>query len=90
MDDVPIFYSLGNFWFSTTANMPSAYSTGIAQVRITPDGEIETYFIPCYFNNGVTTMLSSEDEKYSDIINSLNGLSSSAVIDEQGHIKEDF
>ena len=35
-------------------------------------------------------MLSSEDEKYSDIINSLNGLSSSAVIDEQGHIKEDF
>ena len=35
-------------------------------------------------------MLSSDDENYSDIINSLNNLSNSASIDEQGHIKEDF
>lgn len=90
MDDVPIFYSLGNYWFSTTANMPSDYNTGLAQVRISPNGELNTYFIPCRFSNGVTTMLSSDDENYSDIINSLNNLSNSAFIDEQGHIKEDF
>ncbi len=86
MDDVPIFYSLGNYWFSTTSNMPSDYNTGLAQVRITMDGQIETSFLPCKFSAGVTTLLNSEDKAYSDIINSLNGLSNTAVIDEQGHI----
>ncbi|MCR5196713.1 MAG: CapA family protein [Pseudobutyrivibrio sp.] len=86
MDDVPIYYSLGNYWFSTTANMPAEYKTAVAQVRINPEGRIDTYLIPCKFNAGVTSRLYSEDKTYSDIINSLNNLSHSAVIDDVGHI----
>ncbi|MCR4568358.1 MAG: CapA family protein [Pseudobutyrivibrio sp.] len=88
MDDVPIYYSLGNYWFSTTSNMPAAYSTAIAQVRINPEGQIDAYLLPCHFAGGVTAKLHVEDTTYSDIINSLNHLSQSAVIDEQGHINK--
>lgn len=86
MDDVPIFYSLGNFWFATTGNMPADYDTGLAQIRITPEGKIEPYFIPCQFSAGVTKQLNSEDIAYSNIIDNLNGLSSTANIDKAGHI----
>ena len=88
MDDVPIFYSLGNYWFSTTGNMPATYDTGLAQIHITPEGEIESYFIPCQFDAGVTSKLNSEDIAYSNIIDSLNGLSLTAHIDEAGHISK--
>lgn len=88
MDDVPIFYSLGNYWFSTTGNMPATYDTGLAQIHITPEGEIESYFIPCQFDAGVTSKLNSEDIAYSNIIDSLNGLSLTAYIDEAGHISK--
>ena len=86
MDDVPIFYSLGNYWFSTTGNMPSDYNTGVAQLRITKEGDIESYFIPCRFSNGVTSMLSEDDEMYDDIINDLNGMSLTATVDSDRHI----
>lgn len=88
MDDVPIFYSLGNYWFSTTGNMPATYDTGLAQIHITPEGEIESYFIPCQFDAGVTSELNSEDIAYSNIIDSLNGMSLTAHIDEAGHISK--
>ena len=88
MDDVPIFYSLGNYWFSTTGNMPTAYDTGLAQIRIKRDGAIDAYFIPCRFNAGVTSLLDSEDMAYSNIIDSLNTLSGSATIDKEGHISK--
>lgn len=86
MDDVPIFYSLGNYWFSITGAMPADYDTGLAQIRITKEGEIEAYFLPCKFSAGVTSLLGSEDKAYSDIINSLNSLSESAQIDKKGRI----
>ena len=86
MDNVPIFYSLGNYWFSITGEMPADYNTGLAQVRIKTDGTVDAYFIPCRFSSGVTSRLNNEDKAYSDIIDSLNGLSGSARIDKQGHI----
>ena len=88
MDDVPIFYSLGNFYFSVSATMPSPYNTGIAQIRIKSDGSIEAYFKPCYFDNGVTSLLVNDDDAYGDIINYLNSLSSTAEIDEDGLISK--
>ncbi len=86
MDDVPIFYSLGNYWFSITGTMPTDYDTGLAQIRITKDGQLDAYFKPCQFSSGVTKLLNSDDKAYSDIINSLNVLSESAQIDKKGHI----
>ena len=86
MDNVPIYYSLGNYWFSITGTMPSDYDTGIAQIRIKEDGNIDSYFYPCRFSSGVTSLLNSEDSAYSNIIDSLNSLSESAQIDKKGHI----
>ncbi len=86
MDDVPIFYSLGNYWFSITGTMPDDYDTGIAQIRIKEDGSIDSYFYPCRFSSGVTSLLNSEDSAYSNIIDSLNSLSETAQIDKMGHI----
>lgn len=86
MDDVPIYYSLGNYWFSITGTMPSDYDTGIAQVRIKQDGSIDAYFFPCRFSAGVTSLLTKDDNAYSNIIDGLNALSGSAKIDKKGHI----
>ena len=68
--------------------MPATYDTGLAQIHITPEGEIESYFIPCQFDAGVTSELNSEDIAYSNIIDSLNGMSLTAHIDEAGHISK--
>ena len=86
MDNVPIFYSLGNYWFSITGEMPADYHTGLAQVRISKEGDIDAYFIPCEFSSGVTRLLNKEDKAYSDIIDSLNALSGTARLDNKGHI----
>lgn len=88
MDDVPIYYSLGNYWFSTTGNMPADYNTGIAQIRISKDGQLNAYFLPCKFSAGVTSKLNSEDIAYSDIIYGLNNLSNTAVIGKDGLISK--
>ena len=88
MGDVPIFYSLGNYWFSTTGNMPAGYDTGLAQLHITQEGEIESYFIPCHFDAGVTSMLDSGNMQYTNIIDSLNLMSQTATIDSKGHISK--
>ena len=86
MDNVPIFYSLGNYWFSITGEMPADYHTGLAQIKISKDGQIDAAFIPCEFSSGVTRLLNKNDKAYSDIIDSLNSLSSTAKIDKKGHI----
>lgn len=88
MDDVPIYYSLGNYYFSTTSSMPNPYDTGVAQLRIQQDGSIEAYFLPCHFEAGVTSLLSSGDEASGRIINNLNSLSETAVINEDGLISK--
>ena len=41
--DVPIAYSLGNFWFSTG----TLYTT-LSKVTITEDGTVKTFFCPLY------------------------------------------
>lgn len=86
MDNVPIFYSLGNYWFSITGEMPADYQTGLAQIKILKDGQIDARFIPCEFSSGVTSLLNKDDKAYSDIIGSLNSLSKTAKIDKKGHI----
>lgn len=40
--DVPVIYSLGNFWFSS-----STLDTGLAQVTIDRNGDLALSFIPC-------------------------------------------
>ncbi|MCR4999505.1 MAG: CapA family protein [Lachnospiraceae bacterium] len=60
VDDVPVYYSLGNFWFSTTSNMPPTHDTGLADVTIYSDGNMEFRFVPCEFSLGVTSLISDK------------------------------
>lgn len=63
IENVPVFYSLGNYWFATTKNMPSDYYTGLARLEINKDLEINLKFIPCQFSKGVTSMLTGDEAK---------------------------
>lgn len=58
MDGVPIIYSLGNFWFSS-----STQDTGLAQVTIDEEGELTLSFIPCIQENTRTYLVTDEAEK---------------------------
>lgn len=57
IEDTPVAYSLGNFWFSTG----TIYTT-IAQIRIDGSGELSLYMIPCIQQNLTTSILTEEAE----------------------------
>lgn len=57
VDDVPVVYSLGNFWFSTG----TLYAT-IAQIQINPDGVLKIRLFPCEQKGKKTRLLKKEDE----------------------------
>lgn len=86
IEDVPVFYSLGNYFFATTSNMPQAYDTGLAEIRIAVDGSLQAYFYPCRFDSGVTSLLSDKDKDKERITSQLNSLSQTAIIKSDGHI----
>ena len=56
IENVPVAYSIGNFWFST-----GSLYTSIAQIRIDKDGKLAMRMIPCLQKGLVTSVI--EDEK---------------------------
>lgn len=58
VENVPVAYSLGNFWFSDG----TLYTT-VAQVIIGADGEVRLRFLPCEQRNMVTSLLVGQTEK---------------------------
>lgn len=56
INDVPVCFSLGNFWFSTG----TLYTT-IAQIQINDEGELALRMIPCKQQDLTTTILSGEE-----------------------------
>ena len=79
IQDVPVMFSLGNFWFST-----GTLYTMIAQVQIDDKGEIALKTIPCIQREMVTTMLTGEqaDAYYKFMAD----ISTNIVIDTEGYI----
>lgn len=57
IEEVPVLYSLGNFWFST-----GDLYTSIAQVKITEDGELKVALLPCEQKNLTVTLLSEQQD----------------------------
>lgn len=57
IDDVPVAYSIGNFWFSTG----TLYTT-IAQIQIDNSGEIKLRMIPCLQKDLQTTLITEPEE----------------------------
>ena len=76
--DVPIAYSLGNFWFSTG----TLYTT-LAKVTITEDGTVKLSFVPCIQQN-LTTRILTEPEEQSDFYEYLASISTDIGIDADG------
>lgn len=63
--DVPVFYSLGNFWF----NMETE-DTALLCVTLEADGSLTCRLRPCLQSNGVTSLMTDPD----DIASVLDGL----------------
>ncbi|MCR4956467.1 MAG: CapA family protein [Lachnospiraceae bacterium] len=80
---VPIYYSLGNFWFDW--NEPNAPATGLAQIVIHEDMTVDYSFLPCYYKNYKTSMLKSK-KSIQKAYEHMNKISNGAKIDNDGHL----
>ncbi|MCR5098637.1 MAG: CapA family protein [Lachnospiraceae bacterium] len=83
--DVPVFYSLGNYWFSTSANMPGDYDTGLAVIKVSQDGRITPSFVPARFHVAVTSLLTGDEALR--VYGYLESVSQTTSIDKKGKIK---
>lgn len=78
--DVPVVYSLGNFWFSS-----GTLYAAIAQLKIDGDGKLSLRMIPCIQKEFVTCMIERRDDK-KEFYHYLADLSSGVGIDESGRV----
>lgn len=83
MDGVPVIYSLGNFWFSG-----SAQDTGLAQVTIDEKGELTLSFIPCIQKNIRTELVTDEAEKQRIFDFMRQHSAAGAVVTEEGILQQ--
>lgn len=79
---VPIFYSLGNFWFNSRTR-----DTGLVEADISPEGVKELRFVPC-IQKGCRTTLVKDEEERQRIFRFLEDISADVVIDGSGVIRE--
>lgn len=82
IDGVPVIYSLGNFWFST-----SALDTGMSQVVIRADGGIDFRFLPCIQRDLRTFLVTDEAEK-ERIFRYMESISTDISIDSEGYVTD--
>lgn len=89
VDDTPVIYSLGNFWFSSTAtDGERARETGLAQVRVDEEGQITFRFLPCVMENWETRLMTSPADA-SRVIAYEESLSEGVTIDAQGYVRRE-
>lgn len=84
IEDTPVAYSLGNFWFSTG----TIYTT-IAQIRIDESGELSLYMIPCIQQN-LTTSILTEEADIDDFYKYVADVSYGVGIDADGRFYNSF
>ena len=77
----PVIYNLGDFIFNDETK-----DTGIFQIKLNDNGDMDYYFIPAKEENEYTS-LSYDDEKVR-VINNMNSWNINAIIDNDGKIKE--
>ncbi len=88
IEDVPVIYSLGNFWFgSTPTDGVNKKDTAIAQVIIDADGCMRFRFVPCVQQNRQTYLVTDELEK-ARIIAFEQQLSNGVTIDADGYVEK--
>ena len=80
VEDTPVAYSLGNFWFSTG----TLYTT-VAQVVIEKDGSLQLKFLPCLQKDLTTSLITDKTEK-DDFYHYIAAISSNIGIDAEGNV----
>ncbi|MGN0292035.1 MAG: CapA family protein [Lachnospiraceae bacterium] len=80
IEDIPVIYSLGNFWFNG-----NTIETGVAQVRIQKDGSIRFRFLPC-IQSGTRTRLLTEGSQREEVLDFMRSLSKEVEIDKDGYV----
>ncbi len=81
---VPVFYSLGNFYFSQEPEMPDDYDTAVGQLVIDEGGMIRARVLPCHFSNGYLSLIQDGD-KYNQILQDIGTYSTGITLDEEGY-----
>ena len=82
VNDVPVFYSLGNYWFNSK-NQDSCLVT----LEIGNEGLVSAKFIPCRTEAGKTYLATGEEAER--ILNYMRGLSEGVNIDVDGYITKE-
>lgn len=78
--EVPIIYSLGNFWFNS-----NKLDTGIAQLVIHKDMSVDFRFLPCIQKKNKTYLVEDEADK-ERILDHMESISVGVNIDDMGYI----
>lgn len=79
---VPIFYSLGNYWFNSRT-----LDTGLVEADICRDGLLELRFVPCLQQNCRTSLV-TDPAQQQRVFRFLESISANASVDELGVIRE--
>lgn len=80
VEEVPVAYSLGNFWFSNG----TLYTT-LAQIIISQDGTLQMRFLPCVQKDMVTSLITDETEK-EGFYHYLAAISMDVGMDTEGNV----
>ncbi len=84
IDGVPVIYSLGNFWFSS-----STLDTGLARVTIDEYGDLTLDFIPCIQKNLRTELITEETEKQRVFAFMQKHSAPGIVVTEEGIVRQE-
>lgn len=79
---VPIFYSLGNYWFNSRT-----LDTGLVEADICRDGLLELRFVPCLQQNCRTSLVTDPGQQQR-VFQFLESISANASVDASGVIRE--
>lgn len=79
VNDVPVFYSLGNYWFNSKTQ-----DSCLVTLEIGDEGLVSAKFIPCRTSGSKTSL--ATDAEAERILEYMRGLSEGVVIDEEGYV----
>ncbi len=89
INDVPVIYSLGNYWFSSTpTDGQRVKETGIAQVRVDNEGMMRFRFLPCEVADWETKLL-TDLSAASRVIAYEESLSTGVSLDLDGYVTKE-
>lgn len=79
VNEVPVFYSLGNYWFNSKTQ-----DSCLVTLEIGDEGLVSAKFIPCRTSGGKTSLATGAEAER--ILEYMRGLSDGVLIDAEGYV----